>query len=57
MGFIVRMYEATSDRMVLVGRAPSATDAFALLRRWRTDHPGSWVAVEALAYPHRPEAA
>lgn len=57
MSFIVRMYETTSDRMLLVGRAASAADAFAMLRRWRTDQPQSWVAIEARAQPHYPEAA
>lgn len=57
MGFIVRMYDSDSDRMLLAARARSAGAALDLLRQWRTEQPGTWISIQPRPLPHVPEAA
>jgi hypothetical protein len=57
MGFIVRLHESSAHEPKLIGRAASAAGAFALLCRWREDHPESWIEIVPPHRNPRPEAA
>ena len=49
MGFVVRLHDQSSQRELMVGRVPSARDAFHLMRAWREEHPEAWVEITAPA--------
>ena len=45
MIFLIHLHEPGRPHSRLVGRATSAAEALGMMRRWRHDHPRSWVEI------------
>ena len=45
MGFIVRLHDVSESGARLVGRVPTAREAFTLMSEWRERYPESWVEI------------
>lgn len=43
MGFVIRLHDPTEKRPRLIGRVPTARDAFKLVCEWRETNPEAWV--------------